>query len=156
FPVHRRCTAAHFSARRRAAEPVLPHLVDQRDAAGAEPPSRLGLVSEGGGERAGDEVPLEGLGLLAEGEASVHLRGGVLLGWRWLELGRLQGSPGRERGEARDAVLELPDVARPIRVGETRDQLRAEPEVVEAELLGAAARQLLGERRDVLAPLAQR
>src|SRR5512135_3719297 len=63
---------------------------------------------------------------------------------------------GRQRGEARDRVLELADVAGPLAARERVDQRGIERDVAEAELLAVAARELLGERRDVVLALAQR
>src|SRR5262249_12691553 len=131
-------------AHRGAAEAVLLHLVDERHAARAQSPRRFGLIAEGLAQCPRDQVPLERLGLLAQREA-VGVRRRVL-GRRRRERRGLERPTRRERGEARDGVLELPHVAGPVGGGEARDELGREAQVVETEFLGAAARQLLGER----------
>src|SRR4051812_18563109 len=131
------------------AQAVLLHLVDQRDARDAEPAGGLGLIAAGGVEGAGDQTALERLDLLLERGAAARVdRGGIAvlvagvvgldrdrrrgrraLAGGELVVGQADHAAGGQRGEPRDRVLELADVAGAGGADQGRDQggLPAEP-----------------------------
>ena len=140
-------------------------------------PSRRALDSTGGNQ---SEAALECLDLLLERRAVARVGGGRLVDVavvhrghgvlrccgqrvrcigaraRGLQVGEADDAAARERREARDRVLELAHVARPVRARERVDERRLERDVAEPEPLAVAARELDGEGRDVVLAVAQR
>src|SRR3954467_3573312 len=112
-----------------------------------------------GGLRPVSAVPLQAFVDVAVAEVLHRLRerqDGVELLWPQLQVFRRDEGTLGEDHRLLDAVLELPDVARPAEVPDRVERLPAEALHLRAQLASRAAEKELGEHASVLAPFAER
>src|SRR5438270_5445237 len=144
---------------RAAREPILLQAIDQRPPAEPQAPGGLGLVAGDRSQGPGDHAPLERFDLLAQAERAVgsRLRAGLGRPRRPAgECRKVDLAAAAQRHHARDRVLQLPDVSRPVRALQLEDQAGREAYALHPEALGVAARELGRQRGDVLPVLVQR
>src|SRR6267143_2485310 len=110
-----------------ARKSVLLQAIDEGASAESQPARSLRLVSGDRGKGAGNDASFEGFDLLAQAKAGIEGRLGRLVrgigrGASRERLGADLAAPALQRDQPRDRVLQLPDVARPVRPAQRLDQ----------------------------------